>query len=143
MSKFKFENQKDFILDSYSQGKTCAEIARLLNSSNISNDAQCVRKFLKREGIPVNPHPKCIITDDVKQRIDELLHQGKTPKQISEILNLKTPTISSYIQKLGLKFRPNPGNTHYFETIDSYAKAYILGFIAADGALVPAKHSPI
>lgn len=142
MSRFKFENQKDFILNCYSKGKTCVEIARLLNSSNINNDAQCVRKFLKREGITVNPHPKCIITDDVKLQISELLHQGKPPKQISEILNLKTPTVSSYIQKLGLKFRPNPGNTHYFETIDSYAKAYILGFIAANGALVPAKHGP-
>lgn len=142
MSKFKFENQKDFILESYVQGKTCAEIARLLNSSNINNDAQCIRKLLRWEGVSVDAHPNCVITDDVKKQIDELLHQGKTPKQISDILNLKTPTVSSYIQKLGLKFRPNPGNIHYFEMIDSYAKAYILGFIAADGALVPAKHSP-
>ena len=29
-----------------------------------------------------------------------------------------------------------PVNVHYFDVIDSYAKAYILGFIAADGALV-------
>lgn len=27
-------------------------------------------------------------------------------------------------------------NEHYFEVIDSSAKAYILGFIAADGSLV-------
>lgn len=142
MSRFKFENQKDFILDSYSQGKTCVEIAKLLNSSSINNDAQCIRKFLKREGVPVNSHPKCIITEDIKKQIAELLHKGKTPKQISDILSLKAPTVSSYIQKLGLKFRPNPGNTHYFEHIDTYAKAYILGFIAADGALVPAKQGP-
>lgn len=29
-----------------------------------------------------------------------------------------------------------PVNVHYFDVIDSYSKAYILGFIAADGALV-------
>ena len=29
-----------------------------------------------------------------------------------------------------------PVNVHYFDIIDSNAKAYILGFIAADGALV-------
>ena len=29
-----------------------------------------------------------------------------------------------------------PVNIHYFDVIDSYSKAYILGFIAADGALV-------
>ena len=142
MSRFKFETQKDLIFESYKQGKTCADIARLLNSSNISNDAQCIRKLLKREGVFINTHPKCVITDEVKQQIAELLQQGNTPKQISEILGLKLPTVASYIRGLGLKFRPDPGNLHYFETIDTYAKAYILGFIAADGALVPAKHGP-
>ena len=32
-----------------------------------------------------------------------------------------------------------PVNVHYFDVIDSYAKAYILRFIAADGALVKPK----
>ena len=31
-------------------------------------------------------------------------------------------------------------NEHYFETIDNFSKAYILGFIAADGALVKASN---
>lgn len=142
MSRFKFENQKDFILESYKQGNTCANIARLLSSSNIDNDAQCIRKLLRREGVFINAHPNCVITDEVKQQIDILLHEGNTPTQISKILNLNAVTVSSYIRSLGLKFRPNPGNIHYFETVDTYAKAYILGFIAADGALVPAKHGP-
>ena len=142
MSKFKFENQKDFILESYKQGKTCADIARLLNSSNIDNDAQCIRKLLKREGVSINSHPKCVITNEIKQQIGELLQQGNTPKQISDTLGIKLPTVSGYIRNLGIKFRPDPGNIHYFETVDTYAKAYILGFIAADGALVPAKHGP-
>lgn len=142
MSRFKFENQKDFILESYKQGNTCANIARLLNSFNIDNDAQCIRKLLRREGVFINAHPNCVITDEVKQQIGILLHEGNTPTQISKILNLNAVTVSSYIRSLGLKFRPDPGNIHYFETIDTYAKAYILGFIAADGALVPAKYGP-
>lgn len=142
MSKFKFENQKDFILESYSQGKTCADIARLLNSENIDKDAQCIRKLLKREGVKLDSHPNCIITEEVKLQIANLLQQGKKPTEISDLLGIKRPTIASYIRNLGLKFRPEPGNIHYFETIDTYAKAYILGFIAADGALVPAKQGP-
>lgn len=142
MSNFKFENQRNFILESYSQGKSCAEIARLLHSENVNNDAQCIRKFLRKCGIKVIVHPKCVITDEIKQQINKLYHQGKTSTQISDILGIKFPTINSYFQKLGIKFRPDPGNIHYFESIDTYAKAYILGFIAADGALVPAKNSP-
>lgn len=142
MNRFKFENQKEFILESYKQGKTCVDIARLLNSSNINNDAANIRRLLKREGVLINAHPNCVITEDVKQQINELLYQGKTPTQISKLLNLNSVTVCSYLNNLGLKFRPDPGNIHYFETIDTYAKAYILGFIAADGALVPAKNGP-
>ena len=142
MGKFKLEDKKSFIIETYKQGKTCVDIARLLNSHSINSDANRIRNFLKREGVNIITHPKCIITNDIKNRINNLLQQGKTPMQISKILNIKYPTLGSYIQKLGLKFRPNPGNIHYFENIDTYAKAYILGFIAADGALVPAKHRP-
>lgn len=98
--------------------------------------------MLKREGVSINSHPKCVITNEIKQQIGELLQQGNTPKQISDTLGIKLPTVSGYIRNLGIKFRPDPGNIHYFETVDTYAKAYILGFIAADGALVPAKHGP-
>lgn len=35
-----------------------------------------------------------------------------------------------------------PVNVHYFDVIDSNAKAYILGFIAADGALVKGTSTP-
>lgn len=79
---------------------------------------------------------KIIINEEVKIKIQELLSLGYTPKRISENLNIAYPTISSYLRNKGIKFRPDKGNIHYFENIDSYAKAYILGFIAADGAIV-------
>lgn len=78
----------------------------------------------------------------MKQQINTLLKESKTPKEIADILHIKYPTLGWYLRNKGLKFRPNQGNIHCFEKIDTYAKAYILGFIAADGALVPAKKGP-
>lgn len=143
MANFKYLNQLDSILEWYNQGKSYAEIARLLGAEkpNINKEAGSIRRLLQSRLGNIHGHPTVVITEDIKKQIASLLNEGKTPLQISEILGIKAPTVSSYIRNLGLRFRPNPGNVHYFETIDSYAKAYILGFIAADGALVPAKNS--
>jgi hypothetical protein len=85
---------------------------------------------------------KIVITEVIKEKIFNYLKEGKSPIEISRNLGIKYPTLLTFLQKQGLKFRPNPGNIHYFEKIDTYAKAYILGFITADGALVPAKKGP-
>ena len=142
MSKFKYQNQVNTIIEWYNQGKSYADIARLLESDNINKDSQNVRRLLRKELGDIHGHPKVIITDEIKIQIQQLLSEGKTPQGISTILNIKYPTIESYLRLQGYKFLPNPGNTHYFEKIDTYAKAYILGFIAADGALVHAKKGP-
>lgn len=140
MSKFKFQNQVDTIIKWYNQCKSYTEIARLLNSENINNDAANIRRLVRKQLGDVHGHPKLVITEELKAKISDLLEQGKKPKEISTILGIKAQTIGWYLRNKGLKFRPNPGNIHYFETIDTCAKAYILGFIVADGALVPAKY---
>lgn len=73
-----------------------------------------------------------------KDEILELLDNGNTPQQIANIINEDVQCIRSVIKKFRGKilFRPNKGNVHYFDTIDSNSKAYIVGFIAADGAIV-------
>lgn len=142
MGKFKFQEQLDTIIKWYNQGNTFAQIARLLNSNCVYKDAGNIHRLLNKHLGNVPSNRKVVITKEVKTQISNLLQEGKTPKQISNILNIKYPTIGSYLREQGLKFRPNPGNIHYFEIIDSFSKAYILGFIAADGALVPAKHGP-
>lgn len=82
---------------------------------------------------------KIVITNEIKERIESLLSLGIQPKEIAAKLNIAYPTISSYLQKIGIRFRPDRGNQNYFSKIDSYAKSYIVGFIAADGALVKTK----
>lgn len=140
MSKFKFQNQVDTIIAWYNQGKSYAEIARLLKSDDIINDSQNVRRLLRNKLGNIHGHPKIVLTKYVKQQLQKLWKEGKTPTQMSKILGINAVTISSYFRGKGIKFNPNPGNIDYFEKIDTYSKAYILGFIVADGALVPAKH---
>lgn len=142
MSKFKYQNQVDTIIDWYHQGKSYAEIARLLNSDNVARDAGNIRRLLINRLGDIHGHPIVVITDDVKQRIQSLLSERKSPKQISDLLEIKYPTLEGYLRNIGLSFLPNQGDIHYFNKIDTYAKAYILGFIAADGALVPATKGP-
>lgn len=139
MSKFKFEKHTDQIIKWYQEGKTYVEIANLLDSQDIKNDSQNIRRLIRNTLGDVHGNRKIVITEDVKLQIDNLLQQGKRPKEISDILHIKYPTICGYLRNCGYKFLPDKGNVHYFDIIDSYAKAYIVGFIAADGAIVKAK----
>lgn len=147
MTKFKYQNQVNTITEWYNQGKSFADIARLLNPTistkvEVNKEAGSIRRLLIKQLGEIHGHPKRTITEDMKQQIEILLKEGKTPKEVADVLHIKYPTLGWYLRNKGLKFRPNQGNIHYFEEIDTYAKAYILGFIAADGALVPAKKGP-
>lgn len=141
MSKFKFIHQLQEIKHLYQQGKSYVDIARLLNSENVENDAQNIRRLLRRELGNISGHPKRVLTDEIKKQINILLRDNIPLIQISKILNIKYPTLEGYLRQKGLKFTPNQGNIHYFREIDTYSKAYILGFIAADGAIVENKNS--
>lgn len=82
-----------------------------------------------------------VMTDEVVASVMNLISDGKKVPEIANILNINKVTISSFLRTHGIKLNPDKGNVHYFDTIDSYAKAYIVGFIAADGALVKTKTS--
>ena len=66
---------------------------------------------------------------------------GKSCSQIAKTLGVYLQSVTNLIKY----YRPNSiispikGNIHYFDNIDSYSKAYIVGFIAADGSLVKTK----
>ena len=80
-----------------------------------------------------------VMTDEVITSVMNLISEGKKVPEIANILGINKVTIGSFLRTHGIKLNPNKGNVHYFDTIDSYAKAYIVGFIAADGALVKTK----
>jgi hypothetical protein len=82
-----------------------------------------------------------VMTDEVITSVMNLISEGKKVPEIARILGINKVTIGSFLRTHGIKLNPDKGNVHYFDIIDSYAKAYIVGFIAADGALVKTRTS--
>lgn len=77
---------------------------------------------------------------DFEEQITILYQEGKTAKEISTILNFKYhQPIYNFFKKKGWERNGKTGcrkysvNESYFNKIDTEEKAYILGFICADG----------
>lgn len=73
----------------------------------------------------------------LKDEILKLYTQGNNIESISKQLNCYPQAVASVLKHIGeyKSYRPNQGNTRYFQNIDSNIKAYFLGFIAADGCV--------
>lgn len=137
MGKFKFLSQKEQIIQFFKEGKQYTEIASLLNSNNIQKDACCIRNLVISELGKVKSNRKTVIEGN-EEILLQMATEGHTPVSMSKVLNINPVTINSWfnMKHPEIRFRPYKGNVHYFENIDSYSKAYIVGFIAADGSLV-------
>lgn len=79
-------------------------------------------------------------TENLKQKIFDLYNQGKNAKEIATILELKYhQPIYNFFKKYNLYHkeriykRKYTLNEDYFKVINTEYKAYILGFICADG----------
>lgn len=140
MSKFKFIDQKDQIIQWFNEGKQYVEIAKLLNSDNIIKDAENVRRLVIHFLHPSKSNKRAVMTSDIQTKVLSYLNEGKTVPEIGDLLGINKVTISSFLLKKNIRLNPNKGNVHYFDNINSYAKAYIVGFIAADGSLVKSKN---
>lgn len=77
---------------------------------------------------------------DFEEQIITLYNEGKSAKEISTILNFKYhQPIYNFFKRNGWERKGKPGcrkykvNEFFFNKIDSEEKAYILGFICADG----------
>lgn len=76
--------------------------------------------------------------EEHKDYILSEIGKGRSIKSLAEELNVYQQNVSNLIKKHrpDKKFRLNPGNLDYFKIIDTDKKAYFVGFIAADGAIV-------
>ena len=77
---------------------------------------------------------------DYQEKIDILYQEGKTAKEISSLLGLKYhQPVYNYFRKKGWERNGKSGkriynvNENFFKCINTEKKAYILGFICADG----------
>ena len=77
-----------------------------------------------------------LIPSNFKEQILTMLKDGLKPSEISKLLNLNYVSTQQMCNRLGYTFTYNHGNNRYFQNIDTNVKAYMLGFITADGAIV-------
>lgn len=68
-----------------------------------------------------------------EKRLKQLVEEGKSTKELSEIFGVCEGTIHNWLRKLGLSLKHSHFNDHVFDCIDSPEKAYWLGFLYADG----------
>lgn len=71
------------------------------------------------------------------EKIKELQKSGKSLTTISKDIGASTSVISNFLCKNGVYTKNiNHYNHNYFEQINTEAKAYILGYIIADGSII-------
>lgn len=75
-----------------------------------------------------------MLKEVAKERIEELIKQRLTGKEIASILGITRRTLYNKMEKFGIHLDTSPRfNISVFDIIDSEYKAYWLGFLYADG----------
>lgn len=75
-----------------------------------------------------------------KRALIEHLEEGRTHREIAEIIGKGKSTVGYWIKRHGLKdkqkyAKPNYNDINYFEKVDTKEKAYIVGFLLGDGTM--------
>lgn len=76
--------------------------------------------------------------EKIIEQIAQLTYAGKNRKEISEITGIPQYKLSKLCKEYGIPAlkRKVPIDDFYFDTIDTEEKAYILGFLIADGTIM-------
>ena len=119
---------KEIIINLILEGKKYDYIIEHFNVSK-----SFISMLLKENNITYVPPDKKQYNYEL---VNNLLKLGKSPVDISRELCIPTPSLQSIYRSLGYSFKIDQGNTRYFQNIDTGIKAYLLGFIAADGYIV-------
>lgn len=126
MSKFP-ENE---IIELYNSGKSMKQIGDIYGTS-----AATIMRILHKNSVPVRT--KGGIYALPESEIIEMYKAGTSGSIIAEKFNVTFNTIQLVLKKHGIKmdnrYHNLTLNRHYWETIDSYDKAYFLGFMITDG----------
>lgn len=135
------ELEKETIKTLYKQNKTTVEIARELNRSQSG-----VERYLKRNNLYVKKSHRHKIPHSEDKNIVNLYLEGKTSIEIASLYDVTDNAILKLLNRLGIDTSNRSDiyspvkHLNYFENIDTEKKAYLLGFITADGNItIPTK----
>lgn len=125
-------------VERYLKGETCRSISKDYPQYNENTISRHIRNLGLSRG---KGHIK--EKDDLKEIVLQEYCKDKyaTCTSLGKKYNLSDRTISNWLKQNNIEIKQKQGsithcNTEYFEQIDTPDKAYLLGFITADGAVV-------
>lgn len=122
----------------YNNGKTTCDIGKIYNIS-----ATTIGRYLTDNGINLNVKK----TDKYKDEVIYLYEKGMSQDKIQEKLGICRKTIRDILRSNNIHIRDNSEyriydlNEIYFENVDTQNKAYVLGFLYADGNVSKEKYN--
>ena len=122
---------RDKIVSLYNNGKLQREIAAMYNTSSTS-----IARVLKSVGIT----SKVVITESDELKMVEAYNDGATIRNTAKQFDVGEKRVSDILKKHNVQIlmsceRPSKYllDEHYFDCVDTQDKAYMLGFLYADG----------
>ncbi len=121
--------EKEEIAELYLAGNSINEISQIKNRSYY-----LIRRELESKNIKITNK---ILNDTQDKELCELYLSGFSIRKIAVKLNISTKVVSNTIHrnKINPRYSKYKLDDHFFDKIDSWEKAYILGLIYADGYL--------
>lgn len=139
-----FINAKQYtneIIDMYcNQNLNTVQIARIIGCNNTT-----IGKILRKNDIPrVHTPNELNLTDDEMKDICERYINGETTGQISKSYKICDRSVAKILKANNIMIKPAKRyskikNHNYFENVDSIDKAYFLGWMISDGAIIESK----
>ena len=118
------------VISEYQKGSSLAKIGELFNISPVT-----ALNILNRHNVQLRTKGGIYKLDEVS--IIEKYKSGMTCEQISQEYNVCLKTICNTLEKNGIERNNIYHNlnliNNYWENIDSYDKAYFLGYLITDG----------
>lgn len=120
----------------YDEGKATVGISYKFNTNN-----NTVQKLLNENGVILKEWKRKIDPSEFPKIVSMYSEQNMSKPKIAKKYNVSHTIINNILEKSKCEkktasqaHRKYPLNEHYFDNIDSSEKAYILGFIYADGS---------
>ena len=127
------KEQEQIIIERYSNGETAVAISKDIGISNST-----ISRFVKKIGISRGRQTKKTL-DIEKDVVKDFQENNLYCKDLAKKYEVDVHTIYRILDKYNIKRQTGyhtKCDTSYFEQIDNPHKAYLLGFITADGAVV-------
>lgn len=114
-----------YIIKKYTEGASANKIAKELETTSVT-----IIKRLRKNGINIRPPSHYHLKPQLKQKILKLHKEGKSQRQIAEIIGVTRPAIQKHLNSMGI-YNPTSKNLDKNYIINEYNKGTPITQIAS------------